>query len=84
MKDAGMTNYEILFSGTNAVGEYFSNEDQFGTIEEGMRADLILMEDNPLRDLDAIRDHSGVMVNGTWLSRDMIDEKLAEIEAMYN
>lgn len=84
MKDAGMTNYEILFSGTNAVGEYFSNEDQFGTIEEGMRADLILMEDNPLRDLDAIRDHSGVMVNGTWLSRDMIDEKLAEIEVMYN
>ncbi len=84
MKNAGMSNYEILHSGTKAVGEYFSNEDQFGTIEEGMRADLILMNGNPLRDLDAIRDHSGVMVNGAWLSREMIDEKLAEIEAMYN
>ena len=84
MKDAGMSNYEILYSGTTAVGEYFSNEDNFGTIEEGMRADLILMEDNPLRDLDAIRDHSGVMVNGNWLSREMIDEKLTEIVEMYN
>lgn len=84
MKNAGMTNYEILHSGTKAVGEYFSNEDQFGTIEEGMRADLILMSNNPLNDLDAICDHSGVMVNGNWYSREMIDEKLAEIKAMYN
>lgn len=84
MKKAGMTNYEILHSGTKAVGEYFSNEDDFGTIEEGKRADLILMDSNPLESLDAIQNHSGVMVNGLWLSRDKIDEKLAEIEAMYN
>lgn len=84
MKDAGMSNFEILHSGTKAVGEYFANEDQFGTIEEGMRADLILMEGNPLRNLDAIRTHSGVMVNGLWLSRERIDKKLSEIEAMYN
>lgn len=84
MKAAGMSNYEILFSGTKAVGDYFSNEDDFGTIEEGKRADLILMDSNPLESLDAIQNHSGVMVNGLWLSRDKIDEKLAEIEAMYN
>ena len=84
MKKAGMTNYEILHSGTKAVGDYFSNEDDFGTIEEGKRADLILMDSNPLESLDAIQNHSGVMVNGLWLSRDKIDEKLAEIEAMYN
>jgi imidazolonepropionase-like amidohydrolase len=84
MKEAGMSNYEILHSGTKAVGEYFANEDQFGTIEEGMRADLILMSSNPLDNLEAIADHSGVMVGGVWYSREMIDEKLAEIEAMYN
>lgn len=84
MKKAGMTNYEILHSGTKAVGEYFSNEDDFGTIEEGKRADLILKDSNPLESLDAIQNHSGVMVSGLWLSRDKIDEKLAEIEAMYN
>jgi imidazolonepropionase-like amidohydrolase len=84
MKEAGMSNYEILHSGTKAVGEYFANEDQFGTIEEGMRADLILMSSNPLDNLEAIADHSGVMDGGVWYSREMIDEKLAEIEAMYN
>lgn len=84
MKEAGMSNYEILYSGTKAVGAYFANEDTFGTIEAGMRADLILVDGNPLRNLDYIRDHSGVMVNGQWLSRDTVDEKLAEIEALYN
>ncbi|MBO6794094.1 MAG: amidohydrolase family protein [Balneolaceae bacterium] len=84
MKAAGMSNYEILHSGTKAVGDYFANEDDFGTIEVGKRADLILMDSNPLESLDAIRNHSGVMVSGEWLSRKMIDEKLAEIEAMYN
>jgi len=84
MKDAGMTNYEILHSGTKNVGDYFANKDPFGTIEEGMRADLILTDGNPLEDLNYIRTHSGVMVNGKWLSREMIDNKLAEIESMYN
>ena len=84
MKKAGMTNYEILHSGTKAVGEYFSNEDDFGTIEEGKRADMILMDSNPLESLDAIQNHSGVMVNGLWLSRHKIDEKLADIAAKYN
>jgi len=84
MEAAGMTNFEILRSGTKNVGDYFANEDQFGTIEEGMRADFILMDGNPLQDLSHIRNHSGVMVNGGWLSREMIDDKLAEIEALYN
>jgi len=84
MEAAGMTNFEILRSGTKNVGDYFANEDQFGTIEEGMRADFILMDGNPLQDLSHIRNHSGVMVNGRWLSREMIDDKLAEIEALYN
>lgn len=83
MKAAGMSNFEILQSGTINVGEYFSEWDDFGTIAEGQRADLILVNGNPLEDLSAIQDHSGVMVQGNWYSREMIDEKLAEIEAYY-
>lgn len=83
MKAAGMSNYEIIQSGTKNVGEYFADWDEFGTIAEGQRADLILVNGNPLEDLSAIQDHSGVMVQGKWYSREMIDEKLAEIEAYY-
>ncbi|MFD2531121.1 amidohydrolase family protein [Gracilimonas halophila] len=83
MQAAGMSNFEIIESGTKNVGEYFADWDEFGTIAEGQRADLILVNGNPLEDLSAIQDHSGVMVQGKWYSREMIDEKLAEIAAYY-
>ena len=83
MKEANMSNYEIIKSGTKNVGEYFAGWDDFGTIAEGQRADLILVNGNPLEDLSAIQNHSGVMVQGKWYSREMIDKKLAEIEAYY-
>lgn len=83
MKAAGMSNYEILLSGTKNVGEYFAEKDQFGTVAEGQRADLILLSDNPLEDLSVIKDHDGVMVQGKWYPREMIDQKLKEIEAYY-
>lgn len=83
MKEANMTNFEIIESGTKNVGEYFADWDDFGTIAEGQRADLILVDENPLQDLTTIQDHSGVMVQGKWYSRTMIDKKLEEIEAYY-
>lgn len=84
MKAAGMTNYEIIQSGTKNVGEYFADWDDFGIIAEGQRADLVLVNGNPLEDLTTIENHSGVMVQGLWYSREMIDGKLAEIEEYYN
>lgn len=84
MAQAGMTPYEILESGTANVGSYFSHQDDFGTIEKGKRADLILVNSNPLENIANIKDHSGVMVQGIWLSKEMIDQKLQEIERQYN
>ncbi len=83
MSEAGMSPYEILVTGTKNVGEYFSHKDNFGTIEVGQRADLILLDNNPLDDISNLRQNSGVMVAGRWLSRSFIDEKLADIEASY-
>lgn len=81
MVDAGMTPYEILESGTVTVGKYFSNEDDFGTVAEGQRADLLLLNENPLDDIAHLQNHSGVMVQGRWYSREVIDKRLKEIEA---
>lgn len=83
MEEAGMTPYEIIESGTVNVGDYFSNEDNFGTIAEGQRADLLMLNNNPLEDIAHLQNHAGVMVQGKWYSRDMIDQKLKEIEAAY-
>ncbi len=83
MADAGMTPYQILRSGTYNVGTYFENEDVFGTIAEGQRADLLLLEANPLDDVAHLRQRAGVMVRGRWLPEADIQARLAEIAASY-
>jgi imidazolonepropionase-like amidohydrolase len=81
MAESGMTPYEILHSGTKAVGDYLKDHDTFGTITPGSRADLILVNANPLEDLRALAQRSGVMIRGRWLSEREIQEGLAAIVA---
>lgn len=81
MSEAGMSNYEILVSGTRNVGEYFSDADDFGTVAPGRRADLVLLNGNPLEDLSNLRAPAGVMAGGVWISRQEIESRLREIAA---
>ncbi|MDR6984181.1 imidazolonepropionase-like amidohydrolase/predicted esterase [Rheinheimera pacifica] len=81
MAAAGISNYDILRSGTVLVGEYFADKDRFGQVMAGQRADLLLVEGNPLDDLSVLYQPAGVMVRGQWLSRATLDSKLAEIAA---
>lgn len=83
MREAGMSNFEILKSGTVNVGQYFAKQDSFGTIESGKRADLLLLNGNPLDDITNVDKIEGVMVNGRWFSRKDLDARLAEIAAKY-
>ncbi len=79
MAEAGMSPYEILVSGTRAVGEYFRRSDTFGTVAVGRRADLILLNTNPLEDISNVADRAGVMVRGRWFSESYIQERLERI-----
>lgn len=83
MEEAGLTPYEVLRTGTVNVGRYFADEDTFGMVAEGHRADLILLDANPLEDLTTISSPQGVMIRGQWLDRDTLDATLADIEAAY-
>jgi imidazolonepropionase-like amidohydrolase len=76
MVDAGMTPHEVLTSGTLNVGRYFANADTFGTIVAGQRADLILLDADPLTDVGNVAKSAGVMVRGRWLPRAEIDRRL--------
>jgi imidazolonepropionase-like amidohydrolase len=81
MADAGISTYEIVRSGTANVGEYFKAQDSFGTIAAGQRADLVLVDGNPLQNLANMEKRSGVMVRGRWLPAAEIDARLAKIAA---
>lgn len=68
-------------TGTKNVGDYFKGKDDFGMVEVGKRADLILVRDNPLKDVANIAKSAGVMVRGRWLPEAEIRGKLEEIAA---
>jgi imidazolonepropionase-like amidohydrolase len=77
MVAAGLTPYEALKSATASVGVYFGAEASVGTVAAGKRADLMLLEANPLTDIANSSRIAGVMVNGRWLSKADIDTRLA-------
>ncbi|MDQ2075841.1 amidohydrolase family protein [Marinimicrobium sp. ABcell2] len=81
MVAAGMTPYEVLVTGTRNVAHYFDAEGEFGRVEPGYRADLILLEANPLDDIGLVRQRAGVMVRGQWFSEREIQDRLEEIGA---
>ena len=76
---AGLTPYEALETGTRNVAAFFGTLATTGTIEVGKRADLILLDANPLTDIRNTAKQSGVMVRGRWLPKAEIDTRLAII-----
>jgi imidazolonepropionase-like amidohydrolase len=84
MAESGLSPFEILVTGTRNVGEYFRASDTFGLVASGHRADLLLVDANPLRSLDALKRRSGVMVRGRWIPEAEISaglERIAEESA---
>ena len=87
MREAGLTPYQILVSGTRNVGEYASRDlgedGRFGTVAAGQRADLVLVDGNPLADVANVERRAGVMVRGRWVSREEIERGLAALAAKH-
>ena len=83
MVEAGMTPYEIYQTGTTNVGEYFKEQDTFGLVAEGHRADLMLVNANPLENVSNIQQPAGIMVRGQWLSAEAIQARLSNIASEY-
>ena len=74
---SGLTPFQALETGTRNVAVFLNTEDRTGTVAVGKRADLLLVDANPLEDVANARRITGVMLNGRWLPRD-------EIEALIN
>ena len=84
MSEIGIPPYTILESGTRNVAAYarlLGLDSRFGTVAPGNRADLLLLEANPLEDVGNLADIAGVMARGRWVNREEIQRGLAEIAA---
>ncbi|KAL1966518.1 hypothetical protein VTN77DRAFT_4440 [Rasamsonia byssochlamydoides] len=69
--DAGMTPLDALRAATVEPATYFGLQDR-GVIEPGRLADLILVADNPLKDIKATRSIKRVWCRGTEIKRSSI------------
>ncbi|MGE0555064.1 MAG: amidohydrolase family protein [Gemmatimonadales bacterium] len=81
MVGAGLSPYAVLEAATRNSAEYFGHQAEFGTVETGKRADLILAEGNPLEDIANLHRQAGVMVRGRWLPKQEIQQRLDAIAA---
>jgi imidazolonepropionase-like amidohydrolase len=76
LHDAGLTNFEVLQTATTNPAAFLGLAAKSGTVEAGKRADLVLVDDNPLQNLETLRTPLGVMLGGKWLSRAQLQELL--------
>ena len=76
---AGLTPYEALASGTRNVAVYFGTAKEEGTVAQGMKANLLVLNTNPLQDVTRTMDRAGVVHNGQWHDRAALDGMLAKL-----
>lgn len=79
MQQSGLTPYEVLVTATRNPAAYFDAREEFGTVSAGKRADLILLNANPLDDIANAQKIEGVMLRGNWIDRSTIEQRLDEI-----
>jgi hypothetical protein len=77
----GFTPFEALQTATVNPAAFLGQSREFGTITTGARADLVLVDANPLTDVRNVERIAGVVVRGRWLSREELDARLAAIAA---
>jgi imidazolonepropionase-like amidohydrolase len=80
---AGMTPYEAIQAGTSDAAIFLHQENEFGTVAIGRRADLLLVEANPLEDVRNVSKRAGVMIHGHWLTEEELSQQLAALRKSY-
>lgn len=83
MTQAGMTNAEVLVAATRLSAEWLGVADDRGTVEQGKRADLILLNGDPMEKISNTRRISAVIVGGRYLSRETLDDMMEELASRY-
>jgi imidazolonepropionase-like amidohydrolase len=84
--EAGLTPFEALATGTRNAAQITGRmgaDNDWGTIEAGNQADLLLLPRNPLEDVTRTQDRLGVMVRGQWFTQAELDGLVDEFVSTY-
>lgn len=83
--EAGLSPFQALEAATKNPAEYLSRfmkiPNDFGVVKIGSKADLLLLDANPLQSISNTEKIAGVMSRGRWISKEEINKTLAAIAA---
>ena len=80
--EAGLSPYEALRAATVTPARELRLDDA-GSVEVGKRADLLLVEGNPLESIANAGRIAGVVAAGVWMSSGRLDEALETLARVY-
>jgi len=84
----GLSNFDALAIGSRNAGEfvrrYIDAEVRFGQIKSGYRADIVLLDENPLEDVRNARTVNAVAVNGRFIDKTQLDHRRATLRTRYD
>jgi hypothetical protein len=85
--ESGLSRFQALSTATRNAGAFIAGTHPevppFGTVETGMRADLVLTVANPLDSLETLRRPVGVMTYGRWFDASMLVSLLDQRKQRY-
>ncbi len=73
---AGFTPEAALISATREAARFLGDLDDWGTVERGKEANLLLLDSNPFDNIENVRQPAGVMIKGQWFPREELDRML--------
>lgn len=77
---AGLSSLEALQAATLEPARYLEATGSHGTVERGRRADLVLLDADPLDDIRNTRSIHGVVLKGLYMDREALDRLLAQAD----
>lgn len=77
--EAGISTQETLKIATWNAADFFGDTAQRGSLAVGKQADLVVLDKNPLVNMQHIESTAGVMAQGKWWSREALDQEIASV-----
>ena len=71
---SGLTPLEAIKTATVNPAKYFNLQNELGLVEEGMYADLLLLDANPIENISNTKSINAVVKNGTYFNKSELDK----------
>ena len=82
--DAGLSPMQALAAATRVPAAYIVDGRDWGTLQRGKRADLVLLDADPLADIRNTSRIAGVSIGGKWLEKRALDAMVEQARFRLN